>query len=806
MGMVPVEIARPNVFQTQGEKAVNQPFSRFGSAGNKSRSFATSFSILAFSALISINSALADSGEVRIDIPSQDLAAALKAFGQQAHIQLLYASETVKGARTDGVTGNYTPEQALKLLLRGTGFFFQATGDNTFTVKPAPRYNGESSSLPEVVVTATKTEAKITEVPVNVTVITAEQIRQQEVKDLSDLLRKEAGVDITRSSPSGVATVSLRGGDSAAQRSVVLIDGQPADFITTGVGGRTAIQLVDPNNVERIEVVRGAGSALYGPGAMGGVVNVITKKGRADKPETRVFIGGDALPSRTAGVSTSGGGKDVTYQFNAKWLDSNGYKAIPEPTPVTQQLNLQNVTWRDKSLGGRIGYWLTDRNELAFSLNHLDTHNNDFGRPNTWATVKSTVYGLDSSNWIRDNYLLTANVSYRDHQGDYDFDSFLSTWNPDTTKTDILREKATKLTAEVKNQWDINSSNRLLFGAAYAKDTADLKYWDAVGGTQNDSRTADVKNLGVYLQDEIRAGDKLFITAGVRYDRFDYALQYTNYTTAPTTAREVNKDWSTFNPRLAARYNITEVTSLRASAGKGFRAPDTYGLMGQRQIPGVLDFRPNPDLNAEKSVNYDIGIDQQFGSGLSASLTAYRSEIKDAIVTMMRPEAGFFVGVIQFQNIGEVHNTGLELELKKKFDDNWSAYGNYTYNVSEISADAPAGAIGWPEKGRKLNLSPVNKLAAGVVYTLPKRLTARLDGRYVGDRYVPGDTQNSPQNKLPSYFVADAKLTWYIPVNQNRMEISAGARNLFDRKYSTRFIGEYEQARTVFVQLGYSLF
>jgi len=81
------------------------------------------------------------------------------------------------------------------------------------------------------VVTATKTESKISEVPTRVTVITAEQIRQQDAKDLSDVLRKEAGIDIVRSTASGVATVSIRGGNSGTQRSIILIDGEPADFL-----------------------------------------------------------------------------------------------------------------------------------------------------------------------------------------------------------------------------------------------------------------------------------------------------------------------------------------------------------------------------------------------------------------------------------------------------------------------------------------------------------------------------------------------------------------------------------------------
>lgn len=751
-------------------------------------------------------------GAQAVEIGAGELDAALHGLASQTGIQVLFDANELKGVRTSGAHGAATPDQALKQLLEGTGYRFQTTGTSSFVIRHlaeiAATGRNRPELLPEVVVTATKTESKISEVPTRVTVITAEQIRQQDAKDLSDVLRKEAGIDIVRSTASGVATVSIRGGNSGTQRSIILIDGEPADFLPTGTGGKTAVQLVDPNNVERIEIVRGAGSALYGAGAMGGVVNIITKRGRPDSPQTSVSAGYDGQKTKSVGLSTNGGSQDVSYQLNAKWADSNGYKPSPDPVPLTMRHSLQDEAWRDSSIGGRIGYWLTDRNEIGLTLNHLSSRNNIYGRPNTWTDVKNTVYGVESRNWISDDYLLTANLSYRNHKADNDFDSyFIYPGFPsmmDTTRTSILREGANRLVGEVKNQWDINPSNRLLFGLSYGKDGVDLKYWNAVAGTQDDSRTGDVKNTALYVQDEIKASDKFFVTLGARWDTFDYSLQYTNLTTTPVTLREVNKQWNTVNPRAALRYNLTEATSLRGSAGTGFRAPDTWALMGGQLMTGIVDLRPNTNLNAEKSVNYDLGIDQKFGAGTNVSLTAYRSTIKDAIAMTSFAETGLAMGVRQWQNIGEVQNSGAELELKSWFGDEWLLFANYTYNVSEVTASA--GALNLPEKGKKLNLSPANKLAAGVVYTLAKQFTARLDGRYVGRQYQLNDMQNTPDNLLLSYTVADVKLTWNLPMDKSGAELSVGARNLFDKKYATASIGEYAEPRTVFVQLGYSRF
>lgn len=763
---------------------------------------ATALVFLAISTVFAARAAQA------VEIGAGDLDAALQGLAGQAGIQVLFDAKELKGVRTTGAHGAATAEQALKQLLEGTGYGFRMTGNNSFVIQRLPEKapaagQGRSELLPEIVVTATKTESRVDEVPSHVTIITAEEIRQQEVKDVSDILRKQAGIDIARSTTNAAATVSIRGGNSGSQRSLVLIDGQPADFLPTGTGGRTAVQLVDPSNIERIEIVRGAGSALYGPGAMGGVVNIITKRGKPGESHAGVHAGYDGQHTKSAGVSANGGTSDVRYQFNAKWADSDGYKASPDPVSRTVRHSLQNHIWRDVSVGGGVGYWITERNELSLTLNHLDSRNNSFGRPNTWSDVKNTIYGVESRNWLSDNYLLTASLSYRDHKAVNDFDSYyVLTGFMNTAKTSILREGANRLAGEIKNQWDINPSNRLLFGLFHATDDVDLKYWNASTGARTDSRTGGVKNIAVYVQDEIKAGDKLFVTVGARQDMFDYGLQYSNYTTAPVTARQVDKQWDTFNPRAAMRYNLTGATSLRGSAGSGFRAPDTWALMGGQLTTGVLDLRPNPNLDAEKSVNYDIGIDQKLGAALDVSITAYRSRIKDAIAMTSFAEAGLLMGVRQWQNIGEVQNKGVELELKAKAGDKWLLFANYTYNDSRVTASR--GALNMPATGKKLNLSPARKLAAGAVYSLPRQVTARLDGRYVSEQYQLNDMQNTRSNLLPSYFVADTKLTWQLPVSKNSAALSAGARNLFNRKYATASIGEYAEPRTFFIQMSYT--
>jgi outer membrane receptor protein involved in Fe transport len=739
-----------------------------------------------------------------IRIEAQDLPSALRSLAGQTGIQLLFDADAFKGASTSGLTGTLTAADALRRLLDGSGYDFKATGASAYVIRRIgkPGTGLTETLLPEMVVTATKTQASLRQQPFAVSVVAAETIADQAPYDLSDILRREAGVDINRSTPLGVATVSIRGGDSATQRTQVLIDGQPADFITTGVGGQTAVQVIDPLNVERVEIVRGAGSALYGPSGIGGVVNIITRRGDAAKPETRFFSGGDDLGSSHLGFSSSGGNKEsgLTYFVNGKHASYGGYLPAPTPTPNGDQ-SLQDTRDRTDTLGGRLGLWLTDRHELALTFNAKDTRGDSFGRPETQYAIRNHVFGVESNNWLSDSYLMSVSVSQRSHRGDYDFDSYYHPYIASTDKTSVLKESADKLAVDFKNQWDVIAGHRLLFGLQYVRDEASLRYFTAATGEQEDDRGGTIANLGLYLQDEMRFGDRWFVTAGLRHDRFDYDLHYTSHTTAPTTDRTVGKNWQTTNPRVGARYRLAAATDLRASVGKAFRAPDTFGLMG-RQLTAGLDYRPNPDLDAEKSTSVDFGIDHDFGGGFKTSATIYHTEIKDAMVITRTGAAPM---VLQWNNLGKLVNEGVEIEARKRFGDTWQVYANYTHNVSRVASEPPVGAIGWPCNHCKLPLNPVHKLTLGATYKPSDAFVLRADGRYASESYANGDTANAASNQLPAYFVADLKATWYWKLGGNKAEISAGVRNLGDKRYATKFVGSYEEPRVAFVQFGYSL-
>ncbi|HLO75124.1 MAG TPA: TonB-dependent receptor [Magnetospirillum sp.] len=746
-------------------------------------------------------SAWAENGPVRLEIPAQDLDGALQTFARQSGAQIIYNAAIIKGRTSPGVRGELKLEEGLVRLLRGTGLQAVPSGENGFALVEgdAAAPGRAPTTLGEVVVTATKTPVAVNDLPVSVTVVDKAEIEQMPATDLTDVLRRVPGVDIARNSATGVATVSMRG--MGFQRSVVLIDGQPAEFLPTGVGGRTAVQAIDPLNVERIEVVRGAGSALYGSNAMGGVINIITKKGVAGQPEGEVHAGLTSRDTKSAGASARGGVGKVTYSLTANVEDAAGYKPLRDPTPdAMEDFNLTNVAWRNRRVGGNLGAELAEGHEVNFGINNLFNDSNPSGRPHTDGEITDTVLSLGSSHQLTNQLNLSTAFGWRTHAGDYNFDSYQYWSNPDTSKTSALEERADKYTAEVKAIWNATDSHRLLAGTQYTLDTISLIYDNAITGLQSDDRGGDVRNLGVYLQDEIAVTDALGVTLGMRYDSFDYDLSYRNYDTMPVTARTVQRSWQTINPRAAARYQVNDAVAVRSSVGTAFRAPDTFGLMGRQQVVGVMDYQPNPDLKAERSINYDVGTDLTPWPGSSLGVTGFYSSIRDAIGIRMYGGSPL---IIRQENIGRVVSKGLEFDGRQQLVEHLTLGLAYTYTDARVESEAPVGAMGWPAQGRHTSLTPLHKVVASLLYDQPEFLAVRLDGRYVSEQYGNGDSDNTYANRLAPYFTSDLSAIYTLPVDTTQLRVTAAVTNLTDRRYATYAPYYMEEGRTFHLQLGW---
>ncbi|MDD5329390.1 MAG: TonB-dependent receptor [Sulfuricella sp.] len=734
----------------------------------------------------SLNPAFADPGKAVVNIPPQELSSALKVLAGQTDSQLLFATDALQGARTEGVSGSYTPEEALKRLLKGTRFTYRTTDANSFTVQREGEKKPEtvaaarhSELLPEVVVTATRTERLITEVPASVSVITAEDIKSQQVVKLEDLLRNVEGVDVKSEAGGGAGMVMLRGmgGSYAGQTTQLLVDGMPVEPMVLAPKG-AGLDFAGSGEIDRIEVVRGPASSLYGPNAAGGVINVLTKRWTGE-PGGEAEAGLGSHNARSARAVVGGSSEKIDFRLSASDFQTDGFIAEPKPYFWGQQ-DLAGRDWRDRKFGAQLGIYPSDNQAITFGVRHYDIDSAFVGgRPNYRFGREGALYDL--------GYKLELGAL-----GDLKF-RYLSATIKENLKWDgLMLGDGTDFTRYITGQRDefadtleaqanlrLTQGNLLTLGLSHTtgkqKETEDTAVpltsqqgWDYYARSEISTKT---RIVGLYVQDEIRVSENALLNIGGRYDRYrlydNTSYSWDNYGT-DTTRRDPDSTDSVFNPRFGLRYKLAERTSLYASYGTAYLP----ALNGLRYRSNATCNSPN--LNAEHSASTEIGLNQEW-AGLSARAALFHTDYQDKIEALQR------VGCTQYVNVSAVKVNGFEIALEGKTASAWRPYFNYTYSDSRIDGNPSQPA----SEGKRLNLVAKHKLSLGVIYAPSAGWTARLSGRYVGDRYFDGTMENKPDALAPGYFVADLKVGKRMPLGAlaRDAELSLAVNNLFDKEY-----------------------
>ncbi len=630
--------------------------------------------------------------------------------------------------------------------------------------------------LEKTVVTATRTETPVENLPVSVTVITKDDIEKMHVKTVDDVLNKAAGVQIRRgkglSNTGSHTTLYMRGtGDSS--RVLVLKDGIPLN--TTYIGSVNFWGVMSVEDIEKIEIVRGASSALYGSYAMGGVINIITRPARkkitgsvsfeAGKDDT--YIGNANISGATDrfGFRSSVGHKRTDgyeYYEGDKWKD---YYETPEN-------ELTNV-----SVGGDI--------RLGESLLKLDY---EYFIEDSLSATTSQYDGEAENN----NFMLCYNLpigktdfSIKSFYFDYDSETKARKYNKTTERydkfyydSDIPKEEW-GLIMQVSGEL---GSHRLTVGSDLKWGECDSEYTYETGD-RNFSGKQDLYSF--FVNDEWLIGDKLVLSAGVRYDYWknrdgDFYDDTTATVRSIKYPDETEDNWS---PRAGVVYKLTDDTKLRASYGTGFKVPSLYYLYKSGPHGATRFDLANPELKAEEMTwSYDLGFDTKPNENLSLSFTFYQSQFEDflgdktldpgEVPSYFTPDPG--MAVIQKVNMGKIDIHGAEASLEVIFNSRWSAFVNHTYNVSEIKEYEAKPEV----EGNDLSYTPRHMTKIGFTYDNPDLFTLSLYITDVGSRF--GDFENTDKKKLEAYQVLDMKLSREI---LEGMELFLSLDNLTGEKY-----------------------
>lgn len=650
----------------------------------------------------------------------------------------------------------------------------------------------------KTVVTATRTETAVEKLPVSVTVITADEIEKMPVKTVDEVLDKAVGLQVRRnkglSNTTSHTTIYMRGtGDSS--RVLVLKDGIPLNM---AYGGSVSIlNTLALDNIEKIEIVRGASSALYGSSAMGGVINIITKR-PAKTPSGSVGFEAGSLDTYIGNASISAGTDRFALRASAEHKRTGGYEYYEgedwKDTYEKPENELTNV-----SIGGDI--WLGE------SLLRLDY---DYLLEDSLSATSTQYDGEQTNNDYMASWSLP--VGRR-------FDIGIKAYYFDSDSTSDAR-KYNGATSTFDTYYYDSSIPKDEYGALIQLDTrlgghvvslgSDLKWAECESeyayaeGDRNFSGKQDF--YAFFVNDEVTlAQDRLTLNMGVRYDSWkNHSGEFYDSTT--DTVRRIDypeKTEDAFSPRAGAAYKVNEKFKLRASFATGFKAPSLYDLYKSGPHGTTRFDLANPDLEAETMTwSYDAGFDAQPNDHLSINLSFYQSSFEDflgektltadEVPSWFTPDEG--MAVIQPVNLGRVGIYGVEAGIEYKFDSQWSVFINHTYNVSTIESYDEDPTI----EGNELSYTPRHMTKIGVVYDNPELFTLGVFLSNVGERY--GDLENTDAKRLDAYQVVDLKISRRI---FKGFELYGYVNNLTDENYK-EYYTTYNPPLTVMAGAKYS--
>ncbi len=487
-------------------------------------------------------------------------------------------------------------------------------------VSMVPETKAEEASvqLKEVVVTATKTEKEPQDVTQSVTVITADDIRKSGATTVSDVIERTVGVQVNSNGPLGsVNSINIRGANY--EQVLVLLDGKRLNSASAG-GFDMAGLPVSLDEIEKIEIVRGPSSALYGADALGGVVNIITKKPTGSSTTVTGQGGSHGYESLT--LSNSNRIDKFYYSLSVSKEKSDGFRT--------------NSDLDQGIAGAKLGYDISPDSSLEFASDWIGK---EIGVPGS-----TDFLTPEAREWDRN---LGSSLTYKT-KFSKELDLKLGLYQ-NRDKLIFKNAASSKYTStstgmDAQTNWLLNSWNLVTFGAEARQDNAEIS--DA------GRHTASV--WAAYLQDEISLGDRTIVVIGGRND--DHSVY-----------------GDKFSPKVSARYLFPGIaTIIRASAGRAYRAPtlnelffiDAFGDSGNRS------------LKPETAIEYEAGIEQPFGKGNSVKVTGFERRITNLIEWQPNGVNPFSVSPV---NIGRAKITGVESGAIFKLTESLTWDANYTY-------------------------------------------------------------------------------------------------------------------------------
>ncbi len=573
-----------------------------------------------------------------------------------------------------------------------------------------------SHKLDEIVVTANKYQTPVYQIASSVTVITAKEIERSHATSVVEVLREVPGLAVVeQGGPGKLTSVFMRGANSNFV--LVLIDGVEINNPASPNNGFDFSNL-QTSDVERIEIVRGPQSTLYGSEAIAGVINIITKKGKG-KPSFTLTGEGGSHSFYKGSISSAGSLEKFNYAVNFSRIQTEGISAIKGE-------NFEKDGYANNSVFAKIGYELSQNFDFNLTYKQINA-NGDIDQPQkdgddpnyTFDSQTRLVNGKFNGSFMDGKLQSSLRASYFTFSGNNKDEE-------DAAHPGVKSESnfdGNRLSLDFQNNLVIGKSNIVTLGIDYRSDKASSSYSseNAFGSYNSEFPEESIGTFGVYLQDQINLSGNFFAAVGARYDKN-------------------NKFGSVFTYRIAPAYFIRQSgTKLKASYGTGFKAPSIMNL-----------FDPlygNPDLLPEKSAGWEIGFEQfLLKENLSFGITYFNFKMTDMLG---------FDAAYKPVNINKAESSGIEAGITLRNLNGFSFNTTYTYNkVNDVSDTNP-------NKDDQLIRRPMHKLVFVANYNYEGKINLNLSVNMNGKRY-DNDFSSWPAKRveLKSYTLANFSVSY----------------------------------------------
>ena len=625
-------------------------------------------------------------------------------------------------------------------------------------------------TLDPMVITAQRMETKDLQTPAAVEVVTKERIENSGAGSAYDVLQNSLGIMSSAQGPNGAAMGSMtskiiiRGVDKGT---LVMVDGVPMNQ-----DGKYNLEDIPSEMIEKIEIVRGGGSVLYGSEATGGVVNIITKNtvknsvkvsaGNYDRERYAVSVGADRF-NATASLENRGKIANMTTTVKNTAMGKTSYRHYDyvkgESKGILWNYNINdNVKFTHNYVENNNVMDVIDNKYLKspYQRKEYDDHNNTFALA------------------IDDKHGFTSNISYGTQERNYD----QTTWNSKGAISSAIKyswRKGHNTNINVQKVFDVNEKDKFLVGASFKRE--DLDVYNSASKKMGNT-PAKPERTGAYNRDiyslyasydwQMTDVDKLIVNLretfvrNAKGDNTDLSTGVTNKT--------VQMNQNKFTPEIQYIRDLTDNSSFYAKAGKSYRLPELTKIFGGSVI------LPSVDLKPEHGVHYEIGYKLN-EANRSWRLAVFNYDVKDAIESISGSAA---TGDLVYSNT-DVKNTGVELSLNVKHNDNLDSFWGVTYSNPKQKSFKTSSSAG----GEWIKYNNQFQFNMGVNYHADKFASA-LSANYIGMRT---DGTSASHDRMKPALYTDLHFSYAPEKNQKAF---LHINNLLDRKDYTTSKGPNE--------------